>query len=70
MLAMEQGASQLLLQKLDRAGERWLRYVALLGRSSEVQLVCHGEEITDLIHLHCSTYGLVGQRTTRIFTLG
>jgi hypothetical protein len=51
-LAPEQQAAKLVLQLLDRAGERRLRHVALVRRAREVQRPGHGQEIADLMHLH------------------
>jgi len=51
-LAMEQQPAELLLQQLDCARQRRLRDVALLGGLGEVQRICDGQEIADLVHLH------------------
>src|SRR5262245_60842390 len=51
-LAMEQGAAELALERLDGAGERRLRDRAALGRAGEVQLLAEREEIANLVQLH------------------
>src|SRR5258708_4525918 len=52
--AMKERAAEFVFEELDRARERWLSDVALLGSPREVQLVGHGQEIPDLVHLHSS----------------
>ena len=54
-LAPQQQAAQLLLELLDRPGQRGLRDVALLGRAGEVQRVGDRQKIADLVHLHAPT---------------
>src|SRR6516164_1354102 len=54
-LAVKQRAPKLPLQLLNRARERRLRDVALLGGTREVQLLCDCEKITNLMHFHGST---------------
>ena len=44
--------SKLLLEKLDGARQRGLRHIAPLACASEIQFLCHREEITNLMHFH------------------
>src|SRR5262249_48832146 len=54
-LAAEQVAAELLLELLDRAGQRGLRDVTFLGSLGEIQLADRRQEISDLMHFHaCS----------------
>src|SRR5215208_1334967 len=53
-LPVEERASELLLEQLDRTCERRLRHVAALGRPREVEFFAHREEVPDLMHLHGS----------------
>jgi hypothetical protein len=52
-LAAEKFVAKLGLKLLDRARERGLRDAALFRRAGEIELACDGEEVSDLIHLHC-----------------
>src|SRR5437016_1849148 len=54
-LAMEKRPAELALQLLDGARERGLRDVGLLRGAREVQFLCDGEKITDLVHFHGAT---------------
>src|SRR5262249_8581027 len=51
-LAAEQVAAELLLELLDRAGERGLRDVTFLRSLGEIQLADRRQEISDLVHFH------------------
>jgi hypothetical protein len=51
-LAAEKVRPELGLDQLDRAGQRRLGHVAVLGRAREVERPRHGQEITDLMHFH------------------
>ena len=51
-LAPEQEPAELLLELLDRAGQRRLGDVAVLGGAGEVERLAHREEVADLMHLH------------------
>jgi hypothetical protein len=51
-LPMKQSAAQLLLKQLDCARQRRLRYVAFFRCAREIEFLCHGEEITNLMHFH------------------
>ena len=51
-LAVEQQPAQLLLEQLDRAGQRGLGDVALLGRAREVERLAQRHEVADLVHFH------------------
>jgi len=53
-LASKKVAAQLPLQKLDRARQRWLGNVALLGRAGEIQRARDGQEVSDLVHFHAN----------------
>src|SRR6516162_8329492 len=50
----KQVAAQLALELLDRAGQRGLRDVALLGCLGEIELAHRRQEISDLMHFHSS----------------
>ena len=54
-LAPQQEATHFLLELLDRARQRRLRDVTLLGCPREVQRVGDRQEIADLMHLHAAT---------------
>ncbi len=54
-LAPQEQPAQLLFELLDRAGQRRLRDMALLGRPREIQGVGDRQEIADLMHLHAPT---------------
>jgi hypothetical protein len=51
-LAVKKEPAKLLLEKLDRARQRRLRHIAPLACASEIQLLGHREEITNLMHFH------------------
>jgi hypothetical protein len=51
-LATDQQSTKLIFKLLHRAGERGLRYIAALRRTSEVQRLAQGKEISDLVQLH------------------
>lgn len=51
-LAPEEQAAELLFELLNRASQRGLGDMTLLGGTCEIQRVADGEEITDLVHLH------------------
>ena len=51
-LAVEQRPAQLMLELLDRAGQRRLADVALLGGAREIERARQGDEIADLLHFH------------------
>ncbi|MGY4435470.1 hypothetical protein ACVWWO_007947 [Bradyrhizobium sp. F1.13.1] len=50
--AAKQIAAEFGLELLDRARQRRLRHVAVLGGTREVQELRHREEIADLMHFH------------------
>ena len=52
-LAPEQLAAKLALKLFDRARERGLRDAALFRRAGEIERPRDGQEVSDLIHLHC-----------------
>jgi hypothetical protein len=49
---MEQVASELFFQKLDRPGQRRLGDMTLPGGLREVQMLAYSEKMPDLVHLH------------------
>ena len=51
-LAPEQEPAELLLELLDRARQRRLGDVAVLGGAGEVQRLADREEVADLMHFH------------------
>ena len=51
-LAPEQQAAELLLELLDRPGQRGLGDVAMLGGAGEVERLGDRKEVADLMHLH------------------
>src|SRR5689334_3784802 len=51
-LAAKKGTAQLVLEALDGARQRRLRYVAGLRRPREVQRLADGQKVADLMHLH------------------
>jgi hypothetical protein len=51
-LAPEQRPTELVLQHLNRARQRRLRDVALVGGAREVQLPGDRQEIANLMHFH------------------
>ncbi len=57
-LAPQEQPAQLLFELLDRAGQRRLRDMALLGRPGEIQGFRNRQEVADLVHLHAVTVPL------------
>jgi hypothetical protein len=51
-LAPKQVAAQLGFESLDRARQRRLRHVALVGGAGEIERSRHPEKIPDLMHFH------------------
>ena len=51
-LAIEQRAAQLLLEQLDRAGQRGLGDVALLRGAREIERLAQRHEVAGLVHFH------------------
>src|SRR4030095_14881389 len=51
-LAVEEGAAQLLLERLDGARQRRLRDMAALGGAREIELCAQRKEIANLMHFH------------------
>ena len=64
-LAAQQQAAELLLEKLDRAGQGRLRDVALLGGAGEIQRVRDRQKVADLMHLHAPAVPFPGNRDNR-----
>ena len=50
--ALEEATSELILETLNRSGQRWLRDVARLGGTGEVQGLAKCDEIPDLVQFH------------------
>ena len=64
-LAAQQQAAKLLFELLDRAGQRRLRDMALLGRAGEIQRVGDRQKIADLMHLHAPAVPFPDNRDNR-----
>ena len=54
-LAAKQLSAQLFLELLDGPSKRRLRDVTFLGGAREIQQARHGQEVSDLVHLHAET---------------
>ena len=52
MIAVKQGAAQLLLERLDGPRQRRLRHVAARRRAREIELLGEHEKVPHLMHLH------------------
>ena len=50
--AAEQVAAEFGLELLDRARQRGLRYIAVVGGAREIQRARHRQEISHLMHFH------------------
>ena len=51
-LAIEQWAAELVLEQLDRAGQRRLGDVALLRGAREIERLAQRHEVAGLMHFH------------------
>src|SRR6266540_6371769 len=63
--APKQRAAQLALERVDRIGQRGLRYAAALGRAREIQLAGERQEVANLVHFHRSTLQCVSPTVAR-----
>ncbi len=56
-LAPEEIMAELFLQLFDRARERGLRNIALLGGAREIEQARYGKEVPDLVHFYrCAVF--------------
>ena len=51
-VALEQPQAELILRSLDLSAERRLADVQTVGRSSEGEFLCHGDEVAQMTQIH------------------